>query len=382
MDNETESLGIIGISDRIEEIRRIIRQVADTDVAVLIQGESGTGKELVARAIHELSNHSSKDMVSVNCGAIPEGILESELFGHEKGSFTGAVSQRKGYFEIADNSSIFLDEIGEMSLITQVKLLRVLENGEFIRVGSSKTLKSNARIIAATNKNLDNEVQKGNFREDLFYRLKSVTINLPPLRERGRDINLLIEKFISDLEIKYKTQHGGLDPEVLEKFLHYKWPGNIRELKNLLESLFLLKKGGLIEKTDLPDEIKNSAFNIGGLPVAVNKTTDQAERELIYRALIELKSDISDIKNLFGETLQRLRKQSGFTRYDGTIDDVSEVVEMPDEKKEDISVEKIEAEAIKEALRRYNGNRRLAAKALGISERTLYRRLEKLDLKC
>lgn len=376
---KTNTWGIIGTSDKIREVLNIIKKVADTEVVVLIQGESGTGKELVAVAVHENSGRSNGPLVSVNCGAIPEGILESELFGHEKGSFTGAIAQRKGYFERADNGTIFLDEIGEMSLQTQVKLLRVLEDGDFIRVGGSKKLNSNARIIAATNKNLEREVQNGNFREDLYYRLKSVAIDLPPLRERGNDVLLLVENFINHLESKYKIKQEGIDPEVIECFKNYNWPGNIRELKNLLESLVLLKKGAKIEMEDLPENIRKSQAGVSGLPVYVNKTTDQAERELIYRALLGVRSDIADLKSMLQDSIYSARRRSQINdQFERSFNDVSELVAVSEDSFDDISVEKAESELIQEALRRFNGNRRMAAKALGISERTLYRKLKKI----
>lgn len=376
---KTNTWGIIGTSDKIREVLNIIKKVADTEVVVLIQGESGTGKELVALAVHENSGRSNGPLISVNCGAIPEGILESELFGHEKGSFTGAIAQRKGYFERADNGTIFLDEIGEMSLQTQVKLLRVLEDGDFIRVGGSKKLNSNARIIAATNKNLEREVQNGNFREDLYYRLKSVAIDLPPLRERGNDVLLLVENFINHLESKYKIKQEGIDPEVIECFQNYNWPGNIRELKNLLESLVLLKKGAKIELEDLPENIRKSRAGVSGLPVYVNKTTDQAERELIYRALLGVRSDIADLKSMLQDSIYSARRRSQINdQFERSINDVSELVAVSEDSFDDISVEKAESELIQEALRRFNDNRRMAAKALGISERTLYRKLKKI----
>lgn len=376
---KTNTWGIIGTSDKIREVLNIIKKVADTEVVVLIQGESGTGKELVALAVHENSGRSNGPLISVNCGAIPEGILESELFGHEKGSFTGAIAQRKGYFERADNGTIFLDEIGEMSLQTQVKLLRVLEDGDFIRVGGSKKLNSNARIIAATNKNLEREVQNGNFREDLYYRLKSVAIDLPPLRERGNDVLLLVENFINHLESKYKIKQEGIDPEVIECFQNYNWPGNIRELKNLLESLVLLKKGAKIELEDLPENIRKSRAGVSGLPVYVNKTTDQAERELIYRALLGVRSDIADLKSMLQDSIYSARRRSQLNgQFERSINDVSELVAVSEDSFDDISVEKAESELIQEALRRFNDNRRMAAKALGISERTLYRKLKKI----
>jgi len=373
---EQGRFGIIGESEKIQEIFRIIDQVADTDVSVLIQGESGTGKEMVARAIHFNSQRAGGELVSVNCGAIPEGILESELFGHEKGSFTGATSQRIGYFEMANNGSIFLDEIGEMSLHLQVKLLRVLELGEFIRVGGTKKKKTNARLIAATNKDLEQEVRSSNFRQDLYYRLKSVIIIMPPLRERGGDIELLTSHFIKGLEKKYSFRQKGINPDVYDCFHRYSWPGNIRELKNLLESLVLLKKGEKVECVDLPENIRDSRPEVSGLPVYMNKPSDQAERELIYRALLGLRSDISELKEMFVNTLNELRRQGGY-RYPDLYEDISEYVPVDEDKHGELSVEKAEIENIREALRRYNGNRRLAAKALGISERTMYRKIKK-----
>ena len=376
---KTEKWGIVGTSEKILDVLDIIEKVAGTDVVILIQGESGTGKEIVARAIHDNSHRVSGEMVSVNCGAIPEGILESEIFGHEKGSFTGAVSQRKGYFEMADNGTIFLDEIAEMSLRTQVKLLRVLESGEFIRVGGTRAMNSNARILAATNILLDQEVQKGNFREDLYYRLKMVTIDLPPLRDRGGDIDLLVEKFVDLLEKKYGMKQEKISEEILRLFRNYSWPGNIRELKNLLESLVLLNKGKKIEVSDLPESIRNSHAGVSGLPVYVNKTADQAERELIYRALLGVRADISDLKSMILDTMKMVRRKSDVsTIYDQPIKDISELIDVSGESFDDISVEKAESDLIQEALRRFNGNRRLAARALGFSERTLYRKLGKL----
>ncbi len=373
-----DSWGIIGTSQKILDVLEIIKRVADTDVVVLIQGESGTGKELVARAVHGQSSRVKGENVSVNCGAIPEGILESELFGHEKGAFTGAATRRIGYFEMANNGTVFLDEIGEMSLTTQVKLLRVLELGEFIRVGGSQKLVTNARIIASTNKDLEQEVQKGNFRQDLFYRLKSITITLPPLRERGQDLEMLISHFIKELEQKYLIKHNGFGHGVIEGFYNYSWPGNIRELKNLLESLVLLKKGGTVELVDLPDSIKNNQVGVSGLPVHVNKTTDQAERELIYRALLGLRVDVEELKTMMQDLMHLHRRQSGIPQLDRSVGDVSELADVGDDEFENFSVEKIEVDTIHKALHCYNGNRKRAAKALGISERTLYRRLKNM----
>ncbi|MFC1492643.1 sigma-54 interaction domain-containing protein [candidate division KSB1 bacterium] len=376
--SNNETWGIIGESEKIQNVLSLIKKVADTDVQVLIQGESGTGKEVVTRAIVMESSRDEKDLVSVNCGAIPEGILESELFGHEKGAFTGAHAKRAGYFEMADKGTIFLDEIGEMSLQTQVKLLRVLELGEYMKVGSAKAEKTNARVIAATNKDLAVEVRKGNFREDLYYRLKTVTITLPPLRERTRDIPLLIDKFVIDMEKKYKVKHQGFDQGVLECLLQYEWPGNVRELKNFIESLVLLKKGERVYLSDLPDNICISGKNDYPLPVKLNKPHDQAERELIYAALLGLRADINDLKNMIGDTLSKVKDQDASYRYHAPMTDITEYINKNGDPDDDISVGRFEIEAIREALKRYNGNRRLAAKALGMSERTLYRKLKKL----
>ncbi|MCP4724518.1 MAG: sigma-54-dependent Fis family transcriptional regulator [bacterium] len=373
-----ETWGIIGESEKIRDVIDLIRKVADTDVPVLIQGESGTGKEMVTRAIVKESSRNEKDMVSVNCGAIPEGILESELFGHEKGAFTGAHIKRVGYFEMAHKGTIFLDEIGEMSLQTQVKLLRVLELGEYMKVGSAKVEKTDARVIAATNKDLAVEIKKGNFREDLFYRLKTVTITLPPLRERIRDIPLFIDKFVADMEEKYKLKHRGFDQEVIECLLQYEWPGNVRELKNFIESLVLLKKGDRVYITDLPDNMCISGNEDYPMPVKLNKPHDQAERELIYAALLGLRADINDLKNMIGETLNKVKDQDATSRYHSPLTDITEYINKNGDPDDDISVGRFELEAIREALKRYNGNRRLAAKALGMSERTLYRKLKKL----
>ncbi len=373
-----EKWGIIGRSERIQDVLKVIEQVADTDVAVLIQGESGTGKEMVTRAVHMNSGRSSQEMISVNCGAIPEGILESELFGHEKGSFTGAQARRMGYFEMADKSTIFLDEIGEMSLQTQVKLLRVLELGEFMRVGGNKLIKSDVRIIAATNKDLEHEVQKGNFRDDLFYRLKTVTIYLPSLRERTVDIPLFIDKFTKEIEKKYNLRSDGIDDEALDCLMHYEWPGNVRELKNLIESFIVLNKGRLITIENLPENIrKYRVHSPEALPIRLNKAPDQAERELIYGALLGLRSEVNEIKNMLMDVLMNQRTHPTGNQYNGHMD-ITDYIPNNRDIDDDLTVGKIETEAIKEALKRFGGNRRTAAKALGMSERTLYRKLKKL----
>ncbi|MFC1564486.1 sigma-54 interaction domain-containing protein [candidate division KSB1 bacterium] len=375
--SRNEIWGIVGESEKIQNVISLIRKVADTEVPVLIQGESGTGKEMVTKAIVQNSSRADKEMVSVNCGAIPEGILESELFGHEKGAFTGAHIRRIGYFEMANHGTIFLDEIGEMSLQTQVKLLRVLESGEYMKVGSARLEQADVRVIAATNKDLAQEVQRANFREDLYYRLKTVAINLPPLRERTRDIPLLIDKFIGDMEEKYKIRQEGFDEDVFECLMQYKWPGNVRELKNLIESLVLLKKGLRIQIEDLPENMCVSGRGMYTLPVKLNKPADKAERELIYGALLGLRADMNDLKELINETLHKFKDQNASYKFHAPMTDVTEYINKNGYTDDDISVERFETEAIKEALKRYNGNRRLAAKALGMSERTLYRKLKK-----
>lgn len=378
MNMNNEKWGIIGVSSKIQEVLNTISKVASTDVAVLVQGESGTGKELVTQAIHNNSSRSDKDIITVNCGAIPEGILESELFGHEKGAFTGAHIKRLGYFELADKGTIFLDEIGEMTLLTQVKLLRVLESGEFMRVGGTKKIKTDVRVIAATNKDLSNEVDKGNFREDLYYRLKSVLITLPPLRERARDIPLLLEKFKILTEKKYNIYNSGFTLDAEDCLIKYNWPGNIRELKNFVESVLILKKEGMIDIDDLPENIRSINQNTKGLPIHLNKTTEQAERELIYGALLGLRSDIADLKEMMNSNINSVKDQ-GFINDIHNERDITEYLNKTNNiYEDDITMGKMEEDAIREALKRYRGNRKLAAHALGISERTLYRKLKKI----
>ena len=291
--------GIIGRSVEMREVVDIIMQVAPTDITVLITGESGTGKEVVAKAIHQASNRADKKMISVNCGAIPEGILESELFGHAKGSFTGAFESRKGYFEIADGGTIFLDEIGEMPVATQVKLLRVLENGEFMRVGSSESTHVDIRVIAATNKDLEDEVTARRFRQDLYYRLRSVNIRIPALRQRRADILLLTELFLKELHQGNDTPAIMLTEDARTALTNYSWPGNVRELRNVIESISILERGNVVDAHTLKKYLhSNEQEEINRhLPVHLNKSSEQAERELIFRALVEIRSELMDIKN-------------------------------------------------------------------------------------
>jgi DNA-binding NtrC family response regulator len=292
-----KEIGIFGSSLEIEAVIRIIGTVAPTDLSILITGESGTGKELVARAIHKLSNRRAKPLISVNTGAIPEGILESELFGHEKGSFTGAVGQKKGYFEAAYQGTIFLDEIGEMSLNTQVKLLRVLEESEFMRVGGTETHKTNVRVIAATNKNLDLAVKNGEFREDLYFRLKAISIALPPLRRRREDIPVYIDKFVSEFSEREDYSFKGFSPDARRVMMDYDWPGNVRELRNFIETSLILNKGEVVTSSYATENL-NVRSDSKNLPVPLNITHDQAERELIYRTLWALKLDVDEIKQI------------------------------------------------------------------------------------
>ena len=284
----------------MQEIVDVVQQVAPTDITVLISGESGTGKEVIAKAIHGASKRSQQALVSVNCGAIPEGLIESELFGHEKGAFTSAADMRRGYFEIADGGTILLDEIGEMPLSTQVKLLRVLESGEYMRVGSSLARRTDVRVIAATNKLLEYEVQQKHFRPDLYFRLRSVNIHLPPLRSRKEDIPALVEQFVKETSDKNKIQFGGFTDDATELLMNYSWPGNIRELRNAIESMLILEGGKRLDGDDVRKYLREqpSVVTDRNLPVVSNKTVEQAERELIYRALVDLKSNIIEMKEL------------------------------------------------------------------------------------
>ncbi len=372
-----EELGFYGKSPQIEELLQTIVMVAPTDLSVLITGESGTGKEVVANAIHRLSKRRNKPLISVNCGAIPEGILESELFGHEKGSFTGAIAQRKGYFEAANGGTIFLDEIGEMPLNTQVKLLRVLETSEIMRVGGSQPIKVDVRVIAATNKNLEAAVENGEFRRDLYFRLKAITIHIPPLRKRKEDIPLLVQKFSEEFARKNQIQFRGFAPEAIELLKEYDWPGNVRELKNFVETAIILNKGEIVRSSYVRSVLKleRETPHSENLPVPLNKTPDQAERELIYRTLISLKLDVTEIKQMLAQVLQ-----AQYNWVHGSDPYATAPAQHNDKEIEIRSLSDMEKELIKETLRKFNGNRRKTAKALKISERTLYRKLHEYGL--
>ena len=370
MDRDTfqRTYHIVGRSPEILEIVDVLLQVAPTDLTVLISGESGVGKEVIAKALHGASKRSQKPMVSVNCGAIPEGLIESELFGHEKGSFTSAVDMRKGYFEIADGGTIFLDEIGEMPLGTQVKLLRVLESGEYMRVGGSATRHADVRVIAATNKILEHEVQQRRFRPDLYFRLRSVNIQMPPLRSRKEDIPALVEAFVREVTERNGIRFGGFTNDATDELMNYYWPGNVRELKNAIESMIVLERGRRLDAEDVRKYLREPASGVGerNLPVVANRTVEQAERELIYRALVDLKSNILEMRELLAERLTNGGTQAS---HDEPVNGNGVM-----------TLDEMERRMIAGALERHKGNRRLAAKDLNISERTLYRKIRDYGL--
>ncbi|HJL84454.1 MAG TPA: sigma-54 dependent transcriptional regulator [Candidatus Marinimicrobia bacterium] len=377
--------GIIGTSEGIEQVLEMIVQIAPVDISVLITGESGTGKEMVAKAIHKQSRRPSKPLVTVNCGAIPEGIIESELFGHKKGAFTGAAEDRKGYFEEADNGTVFLDEIGEMPVETQVKLLRVLESGEFMRVGDAKTRKVDVRMIAATNKNLAEESDKGRFRRDLYYRLRTVTIDVPPLRQRMEDIDLLTERFALLFSRSNDIVFRGFSSDAIRVMKQYDWPGNIRELRNFVESVILLEKGNKISSEMVLKHLEPMVGRTSSnLPVPVDKSSGQAERELILQQLLFLRQDMREIKGLFsGGQIDRSGEvgyiDSGgglnFSALEGDVGNLLKSAAIGD-----MSVKDLEVELISRTLKKFNNNRRKTARALGISERTLYRKINDYGL--
>ena len=411
-DSEIQSIklrfGIIGHSPLLNHALRVAMQVAPTDMSVLITGESGSGKESFSKIIHHLSPRKHGQFIAINCGSIPEGTIDSELFGHEKGSFTGAHEARKGYFEVTNGGTIFLDEIGEMPLATQARLLRVLENGEFIKVGSSKVQKTDVRVVAATNINLMEKVETNKFREDLYYRLSTVPIYVPPLRERGNDIELLFRKFASDFAEKYKVQPVILTDDAKNILLKYRFPGNIRQLKNLVEQISVLSP----QKKEI-DAPSLSLYLPGEstLP-ALYKNPDSieniSEREILYKVLFDLRKDVNDLKKIVldkattpAQTSQLVKDHAGL--FEGLQTEISSndpVVlnlkqnqtetedESPDEvqdithetEDESLSIEKKEKELIVKALRKNNNKRKYAARDLGISERTLYRKIKQYEL--
>jgi transcriptional regulator with PAS, ATPase and Fis domain len=404
-----QRFGIIGNSPQLNRALEVATQVAPTDISVLVTGESGTGKEIIPQVIHQLSSRKHAEYIAVNCGAIPEGTIDSELFGHEKGSFTGATGSRQGYFEVADGGTIFLDEVAELPMPTQVRLLRVLETGEFIRVGSSKVIKTNVRVVAATNENMLRAIQTGKFREDLFYRLSTVPISLPALRQRQDDIYLLFRKFASDFADKYRMPAVRLTPDAIELLNEYHWPGNIRQLKNLVEQLSVIEHEREIDGLRLQQYLPAAAEQY---PTVIGATESKIdERELMYKFLFDMKNDLNDLKKLVVELLnqhgefrlsndqidlvnrmygdvnigeQRIlppvmpKVQEPVSPY--PVNPITEDIEIQEDEEESLSLEDREKELIKKALEKHRGRRKNAAEELGISERTLYRKIKEYDI--
>jgi transcriptional regulator with PAS, ATPase and Fis domain len=391
MDKQLTSIkqryGIIGFDPDLDHAIHIAIQVAATDLSVLITGESGVGKEYFPKIIHDFSANKHGQYIAVNCGAIPEGTIDSELFGHEKGSFTGATEARKGYFEVADGGTIFLDEVADLPLSTQVRLLRVLENGEFIKVGSSKPQKTKVRVVAATNVNIAEKIAKGKFREDLFYRLNSVPVHIPPLRERKDDIFLLFTKFATDFAFKYQIPPLQLTEDAKEEIARYAWPGNVRQLRNVTEQMSLIEKDRTITKERLANYLTApTASNLPVLMVNEHEMPPQFfERELIYKFLTDLTKEVAELKLLVHELKNnKTRLPEGktltFTDYPPIeIHEDMNVVENEQQSKL-CSLNKIEKEMIIKALDTYGTNRSAAAKELGISERTLYRKIKEYEI--
>ena len=410
-----QRFGIIGNDAALNRSVEKAIQVAPTDISVLVTGESGVGKESIPKIIHSLSHRKHGKYIAVNCGAIPEGTIDSELFGHEIGAFTGATQTRSGYFEVADGGTIFLDEVGELPLTTQVRLLRVLENGEFIKVGSSKVQKTNVRIVAATNVEMFEAIKKEKFREDLYYRLSTVEINLPPLRERKDDIHLLFRKFASDFALKYKMPAIKLDDAATQMLLKYRWAGNIRQLRNVAEQISVLEQKREITSETLHGYLPNQGSN---LPAVINEKKKESdfsnEREILYKVLFDMKSDLNDLKKLTLELMRNgnndevkndneslIQKIYGDSeeqeQYEEELEEQMEVLQIPEknnaslqqdkyafaeeiEEEETLSLQDKELELIKKSLERHSGKRKAAADELGISERTLYRKIKQYDL--
>jgi transcriptional regulator with PAS, ATPase and Fis domain len=405
---------IIGNDPKLNRAVEKAIQVAPTDISVLVTGESGVGKENIPKIIHALSHRKHGKYIAVNCGAIPEGTIDSELFGHEKGSFTGATGTREGYFEVANGGTIFLDEVGELPLTTQVRLLRVLENGEFIKVGSSQVQKTNVRIVAATNVNMFDAIEKGKFREDLFYRLSTVDIMLPPLRDRKEDIHLLFRKFAADFAHKYKMPPIKLEEEAIQFLLKYRWSGNIRQLRNVAEQISVLETKREISSQTLlsylPIENQNLPSVIG---TKKSESDFSNEREILYKVLFDMKSDLNDLKKLTLELMQNgsskvqetnkglIQKIYGNSEENTIFEEKPRVEMIPTQnnliaeefedddnylfaetvdEEETLSLEAKEIELIKKSLERNKGKRKAAADELGISERTLYRKIKQYDL--
>lgn len=406
--------GIIGNSEPLNRALDVAIQVAPTDITVLITGESGTGKENMPKIIHHYSSRKHHEYIAVNCGAIPEGTIDSELFGHEKGAFTGATDSRKGYFEVADGGTIFLDEVAELPLPTQVRLLRVLETGEFIKVGASKVKKTDVRIIAATNENVQKAIQKGKFREDLFYRLSTVPISLEPLRERKNDIHLLFRKFSADFAEKYRMPGIRLNPKAVDILEKYSWPGNIRQLKNVAEQISVIENSREVDELILTKYLPDidSSRNLPMVIDGKKESDNFSERDILYKVLFEMKQDVTEMKRVIVDLLNNnnlssnektalITKLSDPSKLDGEIkfdEQPNNTVSLQEdiineeppsynisfqesvEIEESLSLEEREKELIQKALKKHNGRRKNAAKELGISERTLYRKIKEFEI--
>lgn len=402
--------GIIGKSPLLEHALNVARQVASTDLTVLVTGESGSGKEVFSQIIHQLSARKHGPYIAVNCGAIPEGTIDSELFGHEKGSFTGAHEARKGYFEVSNGGTIFLDEVAELPLLTQVRLLRVLETGEFIKVGSSKVQKTDVRVVAATNVNIPQAIAKNKFREDLYYRLNTVPLHVPSLRERKEDIHLLFRKFASDFAEKYRMPASLLQPEAQKILIDYRWPGNVRQLKNVTEQLSILEQKKEISAETLlkylPPESQSQVPALLGN--GNSNGGDFNERELLYKVLFDMKRDLTDLKKIVFDIVQNgeagipLNENSSqiINRLHNELEQIPHTITTPEQTitittpnqhsssinshevvEESLSIADKEKELITKALEKYKGKRKFAAKELGISERTLYRKINEYGIK-
>jgi transcriptional regulator with PAS, ATPase and Fis domain len=405
-----QRFGIIGNAPLLNRALEVAIQVAPTDISVLVTGESGTGKEIIPQVIHHLSSRKHGEYIAVNCGAIPEGTIDSELFGHEKGSFTGAHGSRQGYFEVADGGTIFLDEVAELPMQTQVRLLRVLETGEFIRVGSSKVIKTNVRVVAATNENMQRAIASGKFREDLFYRLNTVPIALPPLRSRLEDIHLIFRKFANDFADKYRMPAVKLTDDGVNLLLNYSWPGNIRQLKNLVEQISVIETKREIDALTLSSYLPAEKEKVPAV-MGESGSDNFSERELMYKFLFDMKKDLTDLKKLVVElvsqggdlslnndqaaVVSRLYQdihpttpgarilppsstESNHNSFVAPIDE--EIYETHEEVEESLSLEDREKELIQKALEKHRGKRKYAAAELGISERTLYRKIKEYNL--
>jgi transcriptional regulator with PAS, ATPase and Fis domain len=414
-----QRFGIIGNDAKLNRAVEKAIQVSPTDISILVTGESGVGKESIPKIIHQLSHRKHGKYIAVNCGAIPEGTIDSELFGHEKGAFTGATQTRSGYFEVADGGTIFLDEVGELPLTTQVRLLRVLENGEFLKVGSSKVQKTDVRIVAATNVNMFDAIKKEKFREDLYYRLSTIEINLPALRERKEDIHLLFRKFASDFALKYKMPTIKLTDDAIHLLLKYRWNGNIRQLRNVAEQVSVLEHNRTITGTALRVYLPSGAGQ--NLPAVIKEAKSESdfsnEREILYKVLFDMKSDLNDLKKLTMELMksgdatevqkdnesliQKIYREEETPDFEAPTENL-EVLAIPEhtepstelitesedkyhfaeeiEEEETLSLHDKELELIKKSLERHSGKRKLAAAELGISERTLYRKIKQYDL--